>query len=269
MDLHMHSTYSDGELTPEQLVREAKRNGISMMAITDHDAIEGYLEGQAHARREGITLIPGIELNTDGEQGELHILGYHFDPLHPAMQTHIKWRKQVRVEWGKRIVEKLASLGYSVEWKRCMARASGGVVVRTHIGDELVEQGYFQTSQEAYHKLLRKGAEAFVPREPFCAREAIVLIHQAGGEAYLAHPGIYPSLVDVEKLASWGLDGIEVYHSKHKREDVVYWRKEAERLHLKQSGGSDYHGPNSRNPFPIGSVTCSEEVYNQWKGVRV
>ncbi|MFC3040865.1 PHP domain-containing protein [Virgibacillus xinjiangensis] len=260
MDLHIHSIYSDGHWSPEQIIQTAKRKNIGVLSITDHDSIEGYKHGKPMAEREGIHLIPGIELNTDGELGELHILGYLFDPEHPGMKAHITWRQEERVRWGKKIIENLHTLQYSISMEACMARAGKGVLVRTHIADELAAVGYFSTGEEAYNTLLRKGKAAYAERAPFSAAAAIQLIHAAGGLAFLAHPGIYGFDVPLEDLIAQGLDGIEVYHSKHTKQEGEKWKTWAEANQLLVSGGSDFHGPASRNPYPIGSVSIGEEV---------
>ncbi|MFD2630072.1 PHP domain-containing protein [Oceanobacillus kapialis] len=265
MDLHIHTTKSDGELTPEEIVQEAVEARLSMIAITDHDQIAGYHVAKPHAEKAGIRLIPGIELNTDGEDGELHILGYNFDPHAEALDKYIAWRTEDRKQWARNIVKKLNELDYDTAFDACAKRATGGIIVRTHIADELVSKGYFPNSKEAYTSLLQKGGPAFLKRSVFTAEDAINLIHSIGGEAYLAHPGIYPFEMSIEKLVSYGLDGVEVFHSKHTREQTASYEKLAEQLNLKISGGSDHHGPNSRNPFPVGSVRLSDACITQWK----
>ncbi|WP_141432297.1 PHP domain-containing protein [Bacillus sp. 03113] len=192
IDLHMHTTCSDGELTPKEILHMASQNGVSIMSITDHDDITAFQEAKSEANKMNITLIPGIELNTNGPNGELHILGFAFHPDHPKLLQYISWRKQERVRWSKQIVLKLQELGYEVEWENCFKRAAGGVIVRTHIADELVAHGYFISSKKAFNTLLVKGQAAFVERSPFSSLDAIRLIHQCGGKAFIAHPGIYP-----------------------------------------------------------------------------
>lgn len=257
-ELHVHSTFSDGELTPEEVLDEAKKAGIEMLAFTDHDEVGAYHNSSEKAKDLGIQLIPGIELNTDGEDGELHILGYFFDPNHPDMLAHIKWRKEERKEWAKKIVARLQALDYDITFADVQKYAKGDIIVRTHIGEALCARGYFQKAEEAYHTLLIKGKPAFVQRAPFSAKEAIELIHASGGKAFLAHPGAYRFEVQGAKLLEYGLDGVEVYHSKHKEEDIEKWKQFAEQHQLFISGGSDHHGPDSRNPYPIGSVQLDE-----------
>ncbi|MFC2949450.1 PHP domain-containing protein [Virgibacillus sediminis] len=260
MDLHIHSIYSDGQWTPEQIIQTAKEEQVTVISITDHDAIEGYKRGKPLAAKEGIHLIPGIELNTDGELGELHILGYLFDPDRPKLTAHVAWRQEERVKWGREIIENLCKLDYPITLEACLDRAGEGVLVRTHIAEELAAAGYFETAGEAYDTLLKKGKPAYAERAAFSAADAIQLIHDAGGLAFLAHPGAYEFEVPLEELVAHGLDGIEVYHSKHTEQDIRKWKESAESCQLLISGGSDFHGPTSRNPYPIGSVGIGREV---------
>ncbi|HEO8421804.1 PHP domain-containing protein [Niallia sp. FSL W8-0635] len=257
IDLHIHSEYSDGSWNPREIVEDSIKKGLKIISITDHDVLAGYEEALFY-RNNSLKIIPGIELNTDGPLGELHILGYNFDPENPSLREHVSWRVEDRLQWGKRIVAKLKMLGFNISFENCLARVGKGVLVRTHIADELVEAGYFHSSKQAYEELLKKGKTGFVERGNFSAVDAIKLIHEAGGLAFLAHPGIYKHKFNVQHLIDSGLDGIEVYHSKHSKEDQEYWRGLAVERNLLISGGSDFHGPESRNPFPIGSVEIED-----------
>jgi predicted metal-dependent phosphoesterase TrpH len=257
IDLHIHSVYSDGQWTPEEILTDAQKKKLAAIAITDHDAIQGYQEAKKLAPSD-LNVISGIELNTDGVFGELHILGYNFDPEHPSLQGHISWRSQERKDWGKKMIERLNDFGYAISYEKCLERVGKGVLVRTHIAEELAASGYFPDWKEAHQALLKKGKPGFVERCPFSAVNAIDLIHEAGGEAFLAHPGIYSIPFPLEELVAAGLDGIEVWHPKHSAADVEYWSNQAERFGMIVSGGSDFHGPSSRNPFPIGSVKIPE-----------
>ena len=263
-ELHIHSTFSDGEETPEEIVRNAKKADIEVLSFTDHDEIGAYKAVRELAKEQGIHLIPGIELNTDGVDGELHILGYFFNPDHPKMNQHIVWRKQERKIWAIKIIEKLNELGYDITFEDAMKHAGGEIIVRTHIAKALLEKKYFDSAETAYHELLVKGKLAFIERAPFSAEDAIKLIQDSGGKAFLAHPAAYTFKVNKENLLSYGLDGIEVYHSKHEQLDVVYWKEFAEKNGLLVSGGSDNHGPDSRNPFLIGSIQLDKETKKKW-----
>ena len=259
IDLHIHSEYSDGSWSPREIVEDSMKKGLKIISITDHDVLAGYEEAVAYCESD-LKIISGIVLNTDGPLGELHILGYRFDPQHPKLREHISWRVEDRIQWGKRIAAKLNILGFNISFNNCLDRVGKGVLVRTHIADELVAAGYFQSSKQAYEELLKKGKPGFEERGSFSAEDAIKLIHEAGGLAFLAHPGIYKQDVNLKQLIVSGLDGIEVYHSKHSEEEQNDWCRIAKDYNLFISGGSDFHGPQSRNPFPIGSV---EMAYTQ------
>jgi len=264
MDLHLHSIYSDGQLTPLQIIKQAKRNRVSTISITDHDEIKGYFCGLKYASSLGIKLIPGIEINTENDEGELHILGYNFNPGNSKIHQHVKWRKKQALNWGEQIIRRLDLCGYSINWDSFIKRAQGGVINRTHIAYELISQGYLNSFKDAYTLVLREAQKVEAFREPFTAKEAIQLVHQAGGEAFLAHPAIYPGQINVDKLARFGLDGIEVFYPKNTQAQTKFWISEAQRLGLKISGGSDYHGPDSKSSYPIGSVQLPSLVYEQW-----
>ncbi|WP_052015941.1 PHP domain-containing protein [Halalkalibacter hemicellulosilyticus] len=270
IDLHMHSTHSDGEMDPKEIVDEALRLGLSVISITDHDEISGYFEAKDVAASRGLQLLPGIEINTDGAQGELHILGYGFEPHHPSMMKYVEWRKEERRKWSKKIVAQLQNLGYPINWEDCWQRAGGQVIVRTHIADELVAKGFFSSSKQAYDQLLKKGGQAFVSRSGLSAEAAIGLIHECGGKSFLAHPGLYDWSYSFEALLEAGLDGIEVYYSKHEHREREDWLKRAATHQLLVSVGSDFHGYDSRSPHPIGSVDYDtkqlEWIFGQREG---
>lgn len=265
MDLHMHTTASDGKLAPADLLVWAKQRGVTHLAITDHDTVDGYLLAREDAARLGLALLPGIEWNTDGPEDELHILGYGFDMADPQLLHVMDRRQRERIEWIAEMIERCNRLGVAITMEECAARAKGGVMVRTHVAEAIAERGYSPTPQAAFETYLRKGCAAYVPRPSFSAREAIELTHEVGGIAVLAHPGIYSFEVKLEALLAYGLDGIEVYYPKHSAAQTAFWERQAKANHLICSGGSDFHGHQSRNPYPVGSVPIPAEVKEWWK----
>ncbi|WP_054859736.1 PHP domain-containing protein [Gracilibacillus sp. JCM 18860] len=193
IDLHIHSTFSDGELTPEQIVATAVRKEITIISITDHDEMAGYVKARKNAPAN-LHVIPGRR----GGRWRITYTRLLYKPDCEALIRHIAWRKEERKQWAQDIIEKLNQLGYAVSLKECLQKATGDIIVRTHIADVLVEKSYFHTSKQAHEKLLKKGADAFVPRAPFTAIQAIDLIHEACGQAFLAHPGIYPEIPPIK-----------------------------------------------------------------------
>ena len=264
IDLHMHTTCSDGEMTPEELFQLGLMQKLDFMSITDHDALGAYTALENHPSLQSTNLIVGMEFNTDGPNGELHILGYGIDPNHPSLKAYCEFRKNERIRWSQKIVEKLRQLGYNIEWEHCMNRAKGGIIVRTHIADELVSIGAFETADAAYNALLKKGAPAFVERAGKTSKEAIDIIHEAGGLAFLAHPGIYKFEFQFDEVLKEGIDGIEVFYALHSKETTEHWYNIAKAHHLYTSVGSDFHGFTSKNPQMIGSVPFIKEELMQW-----
>ena len=260
----MHSTCSDGERSPAELVELAVENQLTALSITDHDSISAYEEAEVRANELAIQLISGIEINTMGPNGELHILGYGIDLANEALNDYCYWRKKERMSWSLEIVQKLRMLGYDIDWESCYDRATGGVIVRTHIADELVAHGYFQSSEEAFSALLVTNQPAYVAREPFTSKEAIDLIHESGGLAFLAHPGIYNFSWSLETLIEESIDGIEVFYAKHNKKETNKWIDQATRHNLYMSVGSDFHGETSRCPQRIGSVPYDEDTVHRW-----
>ncbi|UFJ38916.1 PHP domain-containing protein [Brevibacillus humidisoli] len=251
-------------MEPQDLLQEAQRREVGLIAITDHDTIDGYAACRGDAAQAGVRLLPGIELNTDGPHGEVHILGYGFDPDSPVLQGALARRRQERLDWAQEIVHQLGRLGMEVPFEECLQRARGGVVVRTHIAETLATHGYGSDPEALFSRYLAKGAPAYVPRPTFTAEDAIRLIQQAGGIAILAHPGIYRFEVAFSRFVESGIDGVEVYYSKHTEAQTEHWKRIADHHHLIVSGGSDFHGHGSRNPFPIGSVMIPPEVKEWW-----
>ena len=252
VDLHLHSTFSDGRYTPTQLVEEAVAKGIGVIAITDHDSWNGVAEAQAAAARLGnIRVLTGVELGTQWENDSVHILAYHVDmgceALHAKMDE-MRFGRERRLE---KMLAKLDGLGYHVEVEACdpLNRAVG----RPHVAKALVAKGYFKTVQEVFDALLHRGGPAYVPQPKLSPEEAVELIHQAGGIAVLAHPSELSDSTLPERLVSTvPFDGIEVYHPSADAEAQAKWRKLALDKGLLVGGGSDFHAIPDRFPANLG-----------------
>lgn len=266
VDLHMHSTCSDGERSPEEVIELAANNGLSHISITDHDTVAAYEVAERKAKEAGIQLIPGIEVSALSDHGELHILGYGLDLSNTELKRYSKWRTHGRVHWSKQIVKRLNELSYSIRWEDCMERVVGTGISRTHIAAELVAKGYFRTINEVFSKLLSYGKPAYIERPQLSTKGAIDLIHRCGGYAFIAHPEIYDFSWSFHSLVQEGIDGVEAYYSKNCRETTAYWVKQAQEHRLLTSVGSDFHGETSRNPQMIGSVSYDVADVHQWIG---
>lgn len=252
VDLHLHSTFSDGRYTPTELVQEALAKGLAVIALTDHDSWNGVGEAQAAAARlGGLRVLTGVELGAQWENDSVHILAYHVDmgcqPLHAKMDEMRHGREQ-RLE---KMLAKLDSLGYHVEVEACdpLNRAVG----RPHVAKALVAKGYFNTVQEVFDALLHRGGPAYVPQPKLAPAEAVALIHQAGGIAVLAHPSeLSDSTLPERLLRTVPFDGIEVYHPSADEADQRKWLALARELHLMVGGGSDFHAIPDRFPTELG-----------------
>lgn len=254
VDLHAHSTASDGLYTPEALVRLAQARGLRTLALTDHDTTNGIAPAQ-QAASPTLTIIPGIELSTYSDGTDIHILGYYFTDT-PALQRQLTQFRQDRVTRGQQILAKLASLGVPVEWTRVEQIAAGGAIGRPHIAQAMVEAKHVISRQEAFDRYLDAEAPAYVARTRLTPEAAIQLLHDVGGVAVLAHPGLikgYQTLLG--RLVSAGLDGVEVVHPKHDMGTRETLRGLAKAYKLIATGGSDFHGPDDDGNLSLGMYT--------------
>ncbi|MBI2864131.1 MAG: PHP domain-containing protein [Chloroflexi bacterium] len=256
VDLHSHTTASDGVLSPTELVDLAASRGLKILAITDHDSTEGIEEALEAARfHPNLQIVPGIEIGTDVTNGEVHILGYLLDYHNPSFQEQLKVMRESRQGRGKRIVAKLANLGIKIEWKRVQEIAGGGSVGRPHIAQAMFERGYIPSLQEAFIKYIGRTGPAYAERYKLTPLEAVKLIARVGGLPVIAHPGDIQSLEAlVKKLKPAGLVGIEVYYDGYPPEVMNDLRKLAERHGLIPCGGSDFHGRTPGAESELGST---------------
>lgn len=246
IDLHTHTTCSDGTYTPSDLVILAKKEGLRAVAITDHDTISGVEEAVNRGNEIGIEVIPGVELSVEFER-EIHILGLYIDYKSEKLHNALKEIMSQRNQRNPKIISKLNEIGIAVTFDEVKALAHGEVVGRAHIAKVLVQKGYTVDMRDAFEKYLRFGAPAYCKRDKISPSDAISLIKGVGGAAILAHPGhLKKSPQDLEKfiieLKQIGLDGIEVFHSDHNDEIQKLLQTIAMKNKLLISGGSDFHG---------------------------
>jgi predicted metal-dependent phosphoesterase TrpH len=260
IDLHVHTTASDGSASPAETVRAAAERGVTLLAICDHDTTVGIAEAQSAAKEAGITLVPGVELSGDSESNDIHVLGYFIDIESDELQAALLELRESRNARNTRILAKLAELGAPVSEERVREIAGYGSVGRPHIAAALVEAGHVATGMEAFYRYLARGKPAFSPRKQLEPGHARDVIHAAGGLAALAHPIKVGSNAAVESALDAGLDAIEVYHSDHTAHQVETLLALARSRNLLVVGGTDSHGPHSDRPLAIGSVTIPEWV---------
>lgn len=248
IDLHSHTTYSDGSASPEELIARASSKGARSIAITDHDTVDAFAEARAAADRFGVEFVPGIEISAEFSPGTMHILGYCVDGESATLSEKLATLKSAREMRNPEIARRLEGLGFDITYDEVAQLAGNKVVGRPHFARLLVEKGYVRSIQEAFDRLLKKGAPAYVEKARLSPADSINLIHRAGGVAVLAHPyqlklPSYDAVNElIAELAGLGLDGIEAIYSRHSTAERAAYSEIALRHHLLVTGGSDYHG---------------------------
>ncbi|HBQ85236.1 MAG TPA: phosphatase [Syntrophomonas sp.] len=249
-DLHVHTTASDGVLTPPEIISLAGLCGLRGIAITDHDTVEGLLDPQLFrlAAERNIQLISGIEINTDFEDEEVHILGYFINIEHTGLLNRLREIEQARLERSAKIIDRLHNLSVDIDPVRVRQVAGSGTVGRPHIAQVMIENGYAATIKEAFEKYLGRGKPAYVPRYRLLPREAINLIKLAGGVPILAHPGLIRNRLVIDKIMQMGIKGLEVFYPEHTGSQISQLLNLAVQKQMIITGGSDFHGTeNTRN----------------------
>lgn len=249
IDLHVHSSCSDGTFTPSELVAYAIKKGLKAIALTDHDTIDGIKEATEAARQTALTIIPGIELSTAYHGKDIHILGLNIDPENLTFQERLKTFQQERDLRNLRMIQKLQENGLHITEKDMAEKFPDSVWTRAHFARFLMDTRQVHTIPEAFNRYLGDHAPCFVPREKVSPFQAVTLIHEGGGKAILAHPLLYhlsPDALEelVTQLAHAGLDGIEAIYSSNKGMDEIHMRSLAKKHGLFFTGGSDFHGSN-------------------------
>lgn len=242
IDLHVHSNHSDGLKSVGEIVRLAQARRLRAIAITDHDVTSGVQEAIEAGLRHGVEIVPGIEISAMCLGCETHILGYFIDPLYPPLQQFAENFRRHRCERAREILRKLIPHGIDIPFDLLQLRAGHSAIGRPHIADLLVEEGFVFSFQEAFNKYLAYNRPAYVPKIHVEAEQAIQLIQQAGGLAFLAHPAVGIADEAIYQLIDCGLDGLETLHPKHSSSQIAYYQELARKWELAETGGSDCHG---------------------------
>jgi 3',5'-nucleoside bisphosphate phosphatase len=253
-DLHLHTYFSDGNFTPEELAALGKTHGLAAMSLTDHDTVEGCARMTAACRQEGIEFITGTELTAEQDGVELHLLGYAIDLENGKFLSEAARFQAVRQERIREMAAKLNEMGVPLQAEAVFAIANCRSPGRPHVARALVQAGLCKNLDDAFERFLKKGRAAWVPKCKISAGEGIRLIQQAGGVAVMAHPGLNKTDDLIPKMVEQGLDGIECFHTKHSAAASRHYLKLAEEFGLLVTGGSDCHGTNKGKPPLIGSV---------------
>jgi len=268
IDLHCHSTFSDGTNTPEELVALAEQAGLTALALTDHDTTAGLTPFFRAGESSSVQLLSGIELSAEYGERTLHILGYGFDPCHEALQKALAWVRDGRVERNVQILEKLNRLGYDLTSENVCKHAGEDLVGRPHFAAALIAKGYFKHKDKVFAQLLGKKGPAYVDRRRLKPSECLALIRSAGGVPVLAHPGLMKLTRSklrslIKKLKEEGLGGVEVWHSSHKIHQARAFEQICTEFDLIATGGSDFHGsitPGLRLGVGYGELQVPDDV---------
>lgn len=266
VDLHSHTTASDGTLSPRELVRAAVKRGVRVLAITDHDSTEGLRDAfDEAARHPPLTIVPGLEINCDVPGAEVHVLGYYVDYEAAWFQDFLREQRAERAARVHRIAERLAELGMPIDPAEVFAIVKEGSPGRPHVAQVMVQRGYVKSVREAFDKWLHANGPANVPRKRLTPMDAIAVIRRAGGVPVFAHPGFASRDELVPDMVAAGLMGIETYYAEHSAAQIAHYKDLCRQHGLIATGGSDYHGERSGRTNPLGHPPVPLSVYEELK----
>jgi len=264
IDLHLHTTASDGTLTPSELVSAARAAGLSIISITDHDTTAGSDAAGAVAREAGIRLVPGIEISAVAEGRDVHVLGYFIDPATTSLRAFLDRQRADRIHRVAEMGDRLSALGLPIDIAPILADAGRGRSVgRPQIAEALIGAGHVRTRDEAFERFLTFGGAAYVPRLGTSPEAVVAIVHDAGGVASLAHPGVSARDELIAPLAAAGLDAIEAVHSDHDAATEARYRALAADLRVLVTGGSDFHGPRGHRAARLGKVALPSQDFEK------
>lgn len=263
-DLHLHSNFSDGTYTPEEIVAHAQAHSLSVLSLTDHDTVEGCMRMALACEGAGIEFITGSELTAELDGNELHLIGYYIDIDNPRLLVDMATFQTVRQNRIREMVSRLNELHIPLKAEAVFAIANCRSPGRPHVGRALVQAGFCASLDEAFERFLKKHRPAWVPKFKISSVDAIELIHQAGGVAVMAHPGLNRTDDVIPQLVEAGLDGLECYHTKHSPATIEHYLEIADQFNLAVTGGSDCHGLNKGKPL-IGTIKLPYEHVRELK----
>jgi predicted metal-dependent phosphoesterase TrpH len=270
IDLHTHTTASDGLLTPADLTTAASRRGIAVLGITDHDTIDGLPDAIGTGQRIGITVVPGVELSTTMPGPEIHILGYFVDIHDPIFFDRLAALTHDRVNRISKVVQLLNDAGYPVEMDAILSQANEGSIGRPHVARALIELGAATDMNDAFVRFLKRGAVGWAPRSPFSAEEAVSILVDNGAMPVLAHPFSTRDVRGtIERLVPAGMRGLEVYYGEYdtaQQEELLVMAREFD---LIPTGGSDFHGHQTRDGRDLGAVNVPDHVWDRLQAARL
>lgn len=264
-DLHVHSSVSDGRYSPAEIIRKAVASGLKVIALTDHDTIDGIDEALSAARAfPDLIFIPGVEVSTDTSNGQVHVLGYFIEYTNQGFRDSLEKMRNSRLERAVKMVEKLDELGCNIKWERVREIAGEGSIGRPHIAQALLEKGYIANFKEAFSKYIGHDCPAYVEREKLTPAEAVQLVLAANGLPVLAHPLTVAEMeTTIRELKANGLVGIETYYGEYSPKEVNILLDIAVKYDLIPTGGTDYHGINNADEKNIGGVEIPEHYVRE------
>lgn len=266
-DLHLHTTCSDGTISPRAIVELVCKAGLGAFSVTDHDTVEAIPIVEPLAQEAGILFIPGLEINTYRQGKEYHILGYNFDHQNSTLTKTLEEVRTGRITRMHRMIGQLQEVGIGVSFEDVLAVANGKSLCRPHLANVLLQKGFVISINEAFKRYLVKGQAGYVSRKTISPNEAVELIHNAGGIAILAHPGRMAAELTASIIRSLGIDGLEVFHPDHNETTTTYLKKLVEDEALLPTGGSDFHGytrNNSKLDYITTETIGSQPVPLEW-----
>lgn len=265
VDLHLHTTYSDGVLSPYELIKKSTKAHLAIISITDHDNVGALEEAIQWGESFNIEVIPGLELSIALNEKDIHFLAYFFDQTNQRLLDYLAFFRHERLKRAERIVQKLNDINVPLKLDAVLDQAGIGSVGRPHIASALLEEGLTETYHEAFLKYIGVGAPAYEKKYQLSPLEATQLIAQAGGLSFLAHPGKYTTDVELLELINSGLDGIEVVHPSHDEARQEFYRSVVSQYFLLECGGSDYHGGKKNDEDSFGVYTVSLDVVDEMR----
>jgi predicted metal-dependent phosphoesterase TrpH len=270
IDLHLHTTASDGRSTPSELVNLAAAAGLTVMAVTDHDTTAAVADVRQVAEARGIEAVPGIEITAVLRSRDVHMLGYFYEPRHPGLRAFLTSQREERISRVEAIVERLAELKMPIDFKAQIDVArlpTGTALARPHVARAMVAAGYVKTLQAAFDQWLAEGQPAFIERVGPSPADVTAIVHAAGGLISLAHPGRTRIDDDIPAMVAGGLDALEVYHSDHDDGLVAHYHAMATDLGLLMTGGTDFHAEPAKG-LAVGMVTLPPEQWERLSAAR-
>jgi 3',5'-nucleoside bisphosphate phosphatase len=264
-DLHLHTSYSDGNLSPVELMKKVSNIGLNCISIVDHDIVDATEEAIELGKKFDIEVIPGVELSTNVDNIDIHMIGYFIDHKNETLLDYLKFFREERLKRAERIVNKLNKLKVPLKIESVIAQNSSGSIGRPHIANALVEEGLIRNYQEAFDQYIRNGGPAYEHKYTLNPSEAISIINKAGGLSFLAHPNYLKDEKIFLNLIEQGIDGIEIVHPSHSNETIQHLEKIANEYFLLTSGGSDFHGGLKNDEHSFGAFTVPYKMVTAMK----